>query len=212
MATRLSRGERKEQTRADLLAAARRVFVRSGFRGASLDEIAEEAGYTKGAIYSNFEGKDDFFLALLEEHYARRIEAHREAMRLLDAVDADEMRREIARIMLDAYESEPAWWTLVADFSTHASRDGELRARLHELREAFLASMAELIETLAAHHHLVHTLSAHEIARGTGALLRGLMLDWILEPDGAERRRVFEETVAGFLRGVAVPLDERSTA
>jgi AcrR family transcriptional regulator len=212
MATRLSRGERKERTRVDLLSAARRVFVRSGFHGATLDEIAEEAGYTKGAIYSNFEGKDDLFLALLEEHYARRIEAHREALRLLDAVDADEMRREIARIMLDAYESEPAWWTLVADFSTHASRDRELSARLRELREAFLAAMAELIETLAAHLRLEHTLSAHEVARGTGALLRGLMLDWILEPDGAHRRRVFEETVVGFLRGVAVSPDERGKA
>lgn len=44
------------------------MFLRLGFPGASLDEIAEEAGYTKGAVYSNFDGKDDLFLAAFEEH------------------------------------------------------------------------------------------------------------------------------------------------
>ena len=56
MAVRLSREERKARTRVDLLAAARTVFLRRGFHGATLDEIAEEAGYTKGAVYSNFPG------------------------------------------------------------------------------------------------------------------------------------------------------------
>ena len=52
------------------------MFVRRGFHGASLDEIAEEAGYTKGAVYSNFAGKDDLYLALLEAHYERRVAAY----------------------------------------------------------------------------------------------------------------------------------------
>jgi AcrR family transcriptional regulator len=211
MSVRLTRPERKERTRSDLLVAARDVFLRRGFHGASLDEIAEEAGYTKGAVYSNFNGKDDLFLALLEEHYAVRVRAHRELMLELDLAEPDETRRAIARIMLDAYEREPAWWTLVTDFSTHASRNPELRARLRQQRERFLAAMAELIEVVGERHGVAYTLPTQEIARATGALLRGLMLDWILEPDGADRARYFEEAVAAFLTGVAVPLDERST-
>ena len=209
--TRISRADSKARTRTDLLAAARRVFVRRGFHRASLDEIAEEAGYTKGAVYSNFRGKDDLFLALLEEHYALRIAAHRKLMLQLTHEDAEQTARAIARIMFDAYEREPAWWSLVSDFSTHASRDPELRRRLRSLRESFLAAMAELIEILGARLGLGYSLPAHEIGRAIGALLRGLMLDWILEPGDPARARLFEDAVAAFLRGAAVPLDERST-
>ena len=62
---------------------------------------------------------------------------------------------------------------------------------------------------LQVHDELVLEVPEDE-AEATGALLRGLMLDWILQPDEADRAAVFEETVAAFLRGVAVPLDERS--
>ena len=211
---RLSRSERKASTRADLLAAARRAFLARGFHRATLDEIAEEAGYTKGAVYSNFRGKDDLFLALLDEHYLLRIGAHGELYLGLEADEPEEAARAVARSMLDAYEAEPAWWALVTDFSTHASRDPELSARLRELRERFLASMAVLIDGVGERYGLAYTLPAHEAARATGALLRGLMLDWILEPapvDRVLRARLFEETVAAFIRGASVPEDERST-
>lgn len=65
-AKRLTRDESREQTRAKLIAAARTVFAKEGFGGASVDRIAEEAGFTKGAFYSNFESKEDIFLQLLE--------------------------------------------------------------------------------------------------------------------------------------------------
>jgi AcrR family transcriptional regulator len=209
--TRVTRVERKARTRAELLAAARRVFLRRGFHEASLDEIAEEAGYTKGAVYSNFRGKDDLFLALLEEHYEQRIRTHRDLFETLDLVDSDETRFAIARIMLAGYEREPAWWMLIADFSTHASRDPQTSARLRELRERFLAALAELIAAAGERHGVSYRLPPQEVARSTGALLRGLMLDWILDPGSPDRAASFEETVAAFLRGVAVPLDERST-
>jgi AcrR family transcriptional regulator len=211
MAVRATRVERKAQTRSDLIAAAHRVFVERGFHAATLDEIADAAGYTKGAVYSNFRGKDDLFLALLDEHYERRVSAHRELMLELDLDDPEQTSRAIARIMIEAYERDPAWWTLVSDFSTHAARHPETQARLRELRERFLGAMAELIEVVGERHGISYRLPAHEVARGTGALMRGLVLDWILEPADESRVGVFEETVAAFLRGVAVPLGERST-
>jgi AcrR family transcriptional regulator len=64
---RLTREESKARTRQELLRAANRLFVRNGFVATSLADIAEEAGLTKGAVYSNFESKEDLFLALLEE-------------------------------------------------------------------------------------------------------------------------------------------------
>src|SRR3954451_5214675 len=64
---RLTREERKAQTRSDLLRAASRLFVRDGFVATSLSDIAEEAALTKGAVYSNFESKEDLSLAPLQE-------------------------------------------------------------------------------------------------------------------------------------------------
>jgi len=75
-AKRLGRQERREQTRVDLLAAARRAFLRDGFHAASLDAIAEDAGYTKGAFYSNFASKDDALVAVFEEHFRDRADAY----------------------------------------------------------------------------------------------------------------------------------------
>jgi AcrR family transcriptional regulator len=63
---RLTRAQRRQQTRARLLEAAGQVFARRGFHAATLDEVAEAAGYTKGAVYANFANKDGLFLALLD--------------------------------------------------------------------------------------------------------------------------------------------------
>src|SRR5918992_3549878 len=81
---RSRREERKEETRAELIAAAARVFARSGFHGASLEEIARQAGYTTGAIYWHFRGKDDLFLAVFEAYTTTRVHEYAEIQRGVD--------------------------------------------------------------------------------------------------------------------------------
>ena len=196
--TRVTRPERKARTRSDLIAAARTVFVRSGFHAASLDEIAEEAGYTKGAVYSNFDGKDDLFLAVLEQHYAGRMEEYRSFVLTYDS--AEETYRAVARFMLESYAAEPAWWTLLSDFTSHAARDETLRERLHESRERFIDAVAELIDGVAARHGVEFTLPTREVARGTGAFMRGMTLEWLVDP--AADRTAFEEMHAAYMRGL----------
>src|ERR1700716_3855888 len=72
---RLTREERQAQTRQELLDAAARVFVKRGFTGASVEEISAEAGYTRGAFYSNFRSKNELFVELLHDRvYARYTE------------------------------------------------------------------------------------------------------------------------------------------
>ena len=71
---RLTRAESHARTRQALLDAAAQVFANRGFGGASLDEIAEVAGYTKGAVYSNFGSKDELFLAVLQDRMRRQVE------------------------------------------------------------------------------------------------------------------------------------------
>src|SRR5580698_7421916 len=71
---------RRQQTREHLLAAAAEVFAARGFHGASLDEVAAVAGFTKGAVYSNFKNKEDLFLALFKANYDREMDAIRVAL------------------------------------------------------------------------------------------------------------------------------------
>src|SRR4051794_16274585 len=69
---RMTRAESKQHTREALLAAAREVFARDGFHGATLERVAQEAGFTKGAVYSAFDSKADLFLAVYEARVAER--------------------------------------------------------------------------------------------------------------------------------------------
>ena len=69
----LTRRERQEQTRDRLLDAATKVFARRGYHEASVEEIAAEAGFTTGAVYSNFAGKEELFLALAEREVTHRV-------------------------------------------------------------------------------------------------------------------------------------------
>lgn len=77
---RLKQAEAKERTRQELVAAAARVFARKGFAGASLEEIAEAAGYSTGAVYYNFAGKEELFLELIRSGWSRQIERRTEAV------------------------------------------------------------------------------------------------------------------------------------
>ena len=120
--SRLTRPERRERTRGDLLAAARTVFERHGFHRASLDQIADEAGYTKGAVYSHFPGgKDALFLAVLDRHIDERVPTYAEIVLSQDSFEAS--LRAIARHLVALGRGDPAWTPLLVEFWTHASHD-----------------------------------------------------------------------------------------
>jgi AcrR family transcriptional regulator len=206
--TRVTRLESKARTREGLIAAARRVFLERGFHAATLEEIADDAGYTKGAVYSNFVGKDDLFLAVLEEHYTERAKAYQAIM--VGEPTIEETFRATARFMLDAYAREPAWWPLLSEFSTHASQHPAPNARLRAARDRFMGAVAGAIERGAERHGVMFALPAREIARGAGALLRGMAVEWLIDPS-LDRADVFEEMLAAYLRGLLVPPQERST-
>ena len=71
--SRLTRKEKQAQTRSCLMKSAAKVFARRGLQSASIDEVAEDAGYTKGAFYANFKSKEELFLAMLDESFSERI-------------------------------------------------------------------------------------------------------------------------------------------
>jgi AcrR family transcriptional regulator len=205
---RLKQAERRERTRGELVETARQVFVERGFHGASLDEIAERAGFSKGAVYSNFAGKDEFFLAVLDAQFEQRA-------RILADVVLDEQRledsyRAVARSMVAADEGEPGWTPLLLEFWAHASRRPSLRAAVGERRERFFDIIAGLIEELGRRHGVQFTIPAKEIARGSNALARGIALDRLLT-DGAVSAELFEEMHTAYVLGLTRPSKHRAT-
>lgn len=143
---RLTRDESRLQTRERLLASAREVFARAGYGGASVDDIAETAGYSKGAFYSNFTTKEAIFLELLETHMAGEL-AGAEALTgsattWLAAVDA------IAeRYATDAQDRD--WCLLSVEFSLHAARAPDFAAHFARLFERQYAGIAKIARKLA---------------------------------------------------------------
>ena len=80
-----TRKQKQQRTRVELIEAAGRVFARRGYHGASVEEIAAEAGYTTGAVYSNFKGKEELFLALNDHELEKRLADYRA---VVDAIDS----------------------------------------------------------------------------------------------------------------------------
>jgi AcrR family transcriptional regulator len=199
MGVRLTRTQRQEQTRAQLLDAALRVFLRRGFHGASLDEIAEEAGYTTGAVYSNFKGKDDLFLAVLDAEARRRFPLHGALM--LDASSIEEGLRASAREMAEYAREHPGWTGVYVEFWTHASRRPELRRKVAEQHEWLLDTVGALVEEWASRWGVEFTLPAREVVRGIYAISRGLGLEALLA-DGPTAVDQFEEMFLAYATGL----------
>jgi AcrR family transcriptional regulator len=198
VAQRLLRAERKERTRAELVAAARAVFLQRGFHAASLDEIADEAGYTKGAVYSNFSSKDDLFLAVLDDHFQRRTDAYRAIAG--DQQDLEGVYRAVARFWRDANEGEPEWARLMAEFFVHASRHEPLRAAALAVRSRGIDAISALVAPIAAREGVEFTLPLEQVIRGSGALNRGLAIEQLLDPDLPGE--IFEAAHVAYMRGL----------
>jgi AcrR family transcriptional regulator len=121
------RDEQRERTRADLLDAAARVFAAQGYHAASVDQVAEAAGYTKGAVYSNFDSKEELFLELLERHLDQ-------AIGLLEQLVLDKPPLERADAFAAQHERlavlDRDWFLLEAEFLLYAARNEQVRDRV----------------------------------------------------------------------------------
>ena len=181
---RLTRDERRAQTRERLLDAAADVFNRLGYHGASLEAVAEAAGYTKGAVYSNFASKADLFVALAERHGASgNLEPTWQAflaMPIGEFIDgmSEMLRAQAAR--------DEAWDVLTIELWLAAMRDPSLRDIVahdyREMREEF----GPVIERKLAEEGIVTPFSAAELGSLVSALGSGLILQYYLEPGAVD--------------------------
>jgi AcrR family transcriptional regulator len=193
MAVRLTRVERKARTRDEILEAALQVFLRDGFHRATLDDIAEAAGYTTGAVYSNFDGKDGLFLALLDAQFAARIVPHVEQFRAASSLD--EALQANARLLAETARREPLWAPLLVEFWTHASRDPRLRAEALWRHDRVLDSIGESLAMIAERFGVVWSRPTRELVRTASAFARGMAVERLLDPDAVPVESFEEEFV-----------------
>lgn len=208
MVTRLTRDDRRQRTREDLVAAARRVFLRRGFHAASLEEISDAAGYTKGAVYSNFAGKDELFLAVLDAQIARRARLQRD--RITGAETLADGLRAAGRAMAELADRSPGWMPALVEFWTHASHYPTLRAEAAERHERMLELYGDLLTQLAPRFGIEFTMPAKEIARSAAAFARGMAFEQLLGA-GRATRTTFEELYAKQVLAFTKPGDDHNS-
>jgi AcrR family transcriptional regulator len=180
MATRpLSRAERREQTRDHLVAAADRCFVEGGFHATSVDQIATSAGYTKGAVYSNFASKEDLFFAV----YERRADAAAAQMEERLEGDAAAGLERISADTTGRRGRDDGWLAVFFEFWAHVIRHPELRGRFAEVHRRVQLPVADAFERIAAERGVALPDAALPLAVAGGAMQIGLALERLTQPE-----------------------------
>ncbi len=185
-AARLSRKEKQAHTRARLIEAAGKVFARSGLHQASIDEVAEEAGFTKGAFYANFGSKEELFLAMLDERFAARLGELERATASDES--PEEQARQAGTDFSRAIAADPEWERLFFEFAAHAGRDERFRVELVERYRALRARIEELYRRRIERDPEIDAppLPLDKITLMTFAMVNGMALEKMLEPDAVD--------------------------
>lgn len=170
--------ERSDITRARLIQAAEKIFARDGFEAARLEEIAAEAGYTRGAFYANFATKQDLFLALLEREIAshianieKQIAGFREPVRKLQAL----------REFLEAMSQDRRWSLLSLEFKLFAVRHPGARARLAAMNRRLLGARVGILRAVMEGSGRKLPASVASVAMSFSSVTHALALEHMLD-------------------------------
>jgi AcrR family transcriptional regulator len=176
------RDEQKALTRRRLIDAAESVFARSGFHGASVEEIAYEAGATSGALYSNFAGKEDLFLALFEERIATDVDEYSEIVAA--GATLEEQARGAGDHWMEILRERPNYFPLLIEFWSYAIREPQLRERLGGRFAVLRSGSARVASDAAESWGFSASPEAGErLGLFINALGNGLALEKLVDPD-----------------------------
>jgi AcrR family transcriptional regulator len=170
---------KQEQTRIRLLEAAATVFARRGYHVATLEEVAAEAGFTKGAVYSNFESKEALFLALVDQEIAKRVQ---EIGAVVKAAGGGDIEAEAERQFQRFVREEPHWPFLFYEFFAYGARRDDLRGEFVKRRRAVHGVIADGIRVQAEQEGVELPIPAEQIAVAFEALMNGLAFNRVLDP------------------------------
>ncbi len=177
----LTPARRREMTRRNLLDAAALVFARDGFHGASLDEVAATAGFTKGAVYSNFKSKEDLFLAVFDDRLEREATDMRRVLAENRDSGIDRQLPQVRGVIERSWDDE--WTALYLEFVLYAKRNPDIRGKLaataRREREATISMLEEAYSSADARPEFPMPV----VATVAIALFEGLGLARLVDPD-----------------------------
>lgn len=169
---RKTRVEQQAETRARLLEAAQTVFARMGYHGSSIELIATEAGYSKGAVYSNFASKEDLFLELLRLHMDTDLS---DVVRIVD-LEPEELFAAHTDWLRHMHTALPDLPAMVIELQLHARRSPEFAKAYYPLQDRKMEIIADIIRKFFAASGQAPPLDPLELAYITEALIHGLSL------------------------------------
>lgn len=183
---RLSRKEKQAETRRRLLDAAERVFLRRGLQGSSVEEIAAEAGFTRGAFYSNFDSKDELFVELLHSRIYDRYAEMAEQASGQPGTPRERLRWGIERVR-DVQKGEAGRWLfrLWLECLTQAARDEEFRKLAATFWSGNRGVLAEQTAATFKEVKRKPPLPPKQIATAMIALDVGLAVQHLVDPEEA---------------------------
>lgn len=171
----------RAQTRARLLRAAGEVFAERGYDRASLDDVAAGAGLTKGAVYSNFAGKDELFYALMRERIGERLDL------VAEAVDRQATVGDITRDAGDALakliSAQADWHLLFIEFWSRAVRDPNLRREFARERRSARGLIERVLQERADEAEIELPAPVQQLAVAVLALSNGIAIEHLADPD-----------------------------
>jgi AcrR family transcriptional regulator len=202
---RRTQSERREDTREQVLAAAARVFAKRGFHGTSLEAIAEEAGFSRGAVYYNFADKEELFLELLDRRCAERTQDLRDVFEGDDddvATTSHQVQVASERAF-DAMTGDPEWRALYLEFLAHAARDPAFRRRFARRTSDMRGALEEIVVERAVPVAGALDMEPEQLALVIDALADGLWAHHMLHGERAVPPDLFSKALALLVDGIA---------
>jgi AcrR family transcriptional regulator len=202
---RRTQAERREDTREQVLAAAARVFARNGFHATTLEAVAEEAGFSRGAVYYNFSDKEELFLELLDRRCAERAQDLREVFADSDDdVEATSRQAQLAaQQALDAMTGDAEWRALYMEFLAHAARDPAFRRAFARRTDQMRSALEEVVVERAQPFADALGMEPEQLAVVIDALGTGLWAHHMLHGARAVPPDLFSNALALLVEGIA---------
>jgi AcrR family transcriptional regulator len=194
----LTRKAKQARTRARLMRSAGKLFCRQGLEQASVDEIARDAGYTKGAFYSNFKSKEELFLAMLDEKFGAEIERIESGLRTDES--PDEAARHMGEDLIRYLRSDPEWERLQLEFLAYAARNDEFRQELLTRSRAMEARLAEVYARWSETMGIKAPIPIADATRISAIMTKGFLVSQQIDPELSEE--LYGTMLAAFVLGM----------
>lgn len=205
---RLTRAENQARTRAALLDAAARTCAQKGYAAASVDEIARTAGYSIGAVYSNFSSKEQLFSELMTERASGRID------QVVQSISEDAevgSLTALGRVLVDIADNDIEFEAIQAEFWLHAVRNPESMQILQDRSSRTLASLREILADALERNNIDDSVSVEGFAVVVLALFQGLIRQRRIDPDRVPDE-LFGQALAWQLAGMPKASGRRSAS